>query len=73
MPTIQLKMTDDSYDELKTLADEMGESSVASLARTGLGLLHFLQRQASQGYEFILINQESGDKEKIVFPLKKGI
>lgn len=73
MPTIQLKMTDDSYKELKTLAQETGESSVASLTRTSLGLLHFLHRQASQGYEVILLNQESGDKEKLVFPLKKGI
>lgn len=73
MPTIQMKMTEESYNELKELAQNTGESSVAALARTGLGLLHFLHRYVGQGYD-ILLAKDGSDSEpvRLLFPLKKG-
>jgi len=73
MPTIQLKMTDESYDELKQLAQKMGESSVAALVRTGIGVLSYLHRYVDKGFEIILHNVESEDKYILSFPLKKGV
>lgn len=71
MPTVQLKMSEESYSELKKMAEQIGETSVAALARTSLGLLSFLLERTGSNSELILRNKEKDEEDKLVFPLKK--
>ncbi len=71
MPTVQLKMSEESYSELNKLAEQIGETSVAALTRTSLGLLSFLLERTNKNYELILHNKEKDEDEKLIFPLKK--
>ena len=71
MPTVQLKMSEESYSELKNMAEQIGETSVAALARTSLGLLSYLIERTSSNYDLVLRNKDTNFDEKLIFPLKK--
>lgn len=73
MHTVQLKMSQEGYDDLKKRAKQLGETSVAAFCRKALGLFILILDAEENGYKLICRNEETGEDQVLVFPKKEGV